>query len=805
MNSINFEQIQLSFSLNHCKKGSSYEIEFTLENTEPFHSELIKATADKSLIEFSKVFLCDYHFSKIQYFKVNIKRWKNRQHFINIKVKENLKLTLSTLVSSKNAIFQCEVKEKIPDPEIIIIKVENPNYSKEIATNSFTLFDYLKAGIILESYIGIDFTNGTEHIPDMETNQYMQSVAGIRETLFDYIRDFQVYGYGAGINNSNEFNNLEFFNLSLNDNPILTGYTNIENAYSEILNKISFYKSSSLSPLIIKIKNIILSKYRVDTYNILFLLISNAPEKKDFQKCLDALIEATYLPLSIVIIGIGNNELEDAKKLFLSKNKFSSRDIEKRRNNVSFISMKDCNFNNDILKNKCLKDIPIQIVEYYKINNTTPDNIREKNLDNIRQSFKILDNKNSLYEEEIDVAPPPSFLPMENIESNNNNNFNNNNNNNINNNNINIKNNINNNNIENNNNNNKNDIFDSKKNDIKIEKQYSAPKNDFNSEIKKSNNYINGTPEEEFKKDYINALNPYSQDSQSKNKEKKYAETPKGNENPRFNEYRNNPYASKPKENKNNNNFYYNNNAMNNIEKKENDKMYNNTPKGQETQQMIDKPKPRIDNPYCNRKNNNDEDVKKDSLANKINNINNKEEKKYLNKTPGNQEINNFNNINNPYKKDETKLVNETPNPDNKKFQNNKIYSDNPFLKKNLKEKEVNINVQKKDPFPKMTNNNNNYNYNNNYNNNFNNNYNNNFNNNHNNNYNNNYNNNFNNNNNLNNNYNNNFNNNFNNNYNNNFQNSESLNKNNVKNDNNLGKSSKIDRFDYSTDNNDYK
>ena len=674
MSSLNFEQIQLSFSLSGCKKGFSYEIEFTLEKGEPFHSELIKSTSEKSLIEFSKKILCDYHFSKIQNFKVNVKRWKNRQHFINIKVKENLNLTLSTLVSSKNAIFQCPINERVSESEIIIIKAENPNYSKEIETNTFTLFDFIKSGINLESYIGIDFTDGTEHISNMETNQYMQAVAGIRETLFDYVRDFQVYGYGATINNSNEFNNLEYFNLSLNENPILTGYTNIEKAYSEILKKVSFCKSSSLSPLILKIQKIILDRYKLDTYNIIFLLINNSPKKEDFQKCFDAFVDITYLPVSFVIIGIGNTELEDFKKAIMSKNRLSSKDLEKLRNNISFISMKDCNFNNDILKNKCLKDIPIQIVEYYKINKATPDNIREKKLDNIKQSFKALDNKNSLYEEsEFDVAPPPSFLEI-NQQENNKNKINNEFNNDINNN-----NNINNINIINN-----NSISD---NNIKKEKQQSAPINDFKSEVKNSNNYINGTPGEDAKNNnYIKGPNPYSVDSQKK--EKKYAETPSGNEKPKNKEYINNPYASKQKNNINDkkiyNDFYNNIGDMNLInEKKENDKIYKNTPKGQENLQMIDKPKPRIENPFCNKKkNNDDEDVKEDpKFSNKINNINNNEEKKYINKTPGNEGINNFYNKNNPYKKEETKLIN-TPNPDNNGVEDKKKFINNPFGKK---------------------------------------------------------------------------------------------------------------------------
>ena len=43
---------------------------------------------------------------------------------------------------------------------------------------------------------------------------------------------------------------------------------------------------------------------------------------------------------------------------------------------------------NEILKNRCLKEIPKQVVEFYKINKTSPDNIRENKLENIHKSFK---------------------------------------------------------------------------------------------------------------------------------------------------------------------------------------------------------------------------------------------------------------------------------------------------------------------------------------------------------------------------------------------------------------------------------
>ena len=242
MSNQNFEQIQLSFSLNGCKKDSSYEIEFSLENSDKFKTELIKWKSDLGNIDFSKTFTCDYHFSKIQYFKVSVKRWKNRQHFVSFKVKDNAKLTLSTLVSSKNAKFQCEVNDKVQQSEIIIINVENPNYATNMINKKFTLFDFLKSGISFESYIGIDFTQGKDHIEDMGTNQYMQAVAGIREILFDFVRNFQVYGYGANLKNPNEYSNTEFFNLALKEEGILTGYTNIEKVIKTFYIKLASVK-----------------------------------------------------------------------------------------------------------------------------------------------------------------------------------------------------------------------------------------------------------------------------------------------------------------------------------------------------------------------------------------------------------------------------------------------------------------------------------------------------------------------------------------------------------------------------------
>ena len=656
MNNSNSEQIELSFALNGCIKGASYSIEFYLENSEKpnFKTELINKATEN--IKFSSKFLCNYYFSKTQLFKVTVIRRKKPPNMTSFKVSENNKLnnklTLSTLVSSKNGIFQCEICDRIS--EKIIIKVENPNYSPK--NLNFTLFDYLKAGITLEGYIGIDFTKGTEHISNSESNQYLQAIAGFRETLFDFIGDFEIYGYGAELIDSNE-NNKDYFNLNLKNNTTLI--ENIESVYKECLNKIKFNEDNVLSPLIQNIRKVIYSKYKSSTYSILFLLINSPPKNNDFQNTIDALIENTYLPLSVVIIGIGNSEFDDIKKLFSHKNKISSKGIEKLRNNSYFITMKDCDLNNDILKNKCLKDIPKQIVQYYSINKTTPNNVKEKNLDNI----------------EVNASPPPSILDIKqsenniNIEDNNNNNNNNNNK-------IKNDNNDDNNNISNEGNNNNNYLYErpghinyyniNNDNDNYYQK---------NKEIYKSNIYINSTPGKD-------------EDIKSNN-----------------NNDRKNPYQKE--ENKN-----YNNNKINQIiiNKKDDDiRIDNNTPKKPEKKMVNETPKGqnmeknqhnRINNQYAKKINDDEEDIKEEEKNNKnINNINNikEEAKKYFNQTPGNDEqkffnqtpgndhINNNNyNKSNPYKLEEKKFFNQTPNPEeNNKADNEKKYINNQYGNKN--------------------------------------------------------------------------------------------------------------------------
>ena len=408
MENLYSDEIVLLFSLKECKENCEYSIELKSKNDNSisFVTETRESESNNSIIKFSKTLLCNYYFYKEQNIEVNINRTKDSTCFYKYHLEPEYGLTLSTIVSSKNSSFQYSINKNNENSEKIMIVVEKSNKSNP---NKYTLFDYLKAGISFDSYILIDFNESFEHTHEFKINHYINSIGGIRIALKDFLNTFKVYGYGAnlkipGKNN----NNSSFFNLNLNGKEDLKGLTEIKEAYKQCIENLVYNNNNVLSPLIKNILRVIYDKYQLTKYNILFLLMNKAPKKEDYQKCIDALIETSLSPLSIVIIGIGDkkDEFENIKNLY-SNNRCHITGMKRERNNIFFVSMKECKNNANVLKDIFLKEVPKQLVEFYSLINTTPNDIRNKNLKNIRQSMiksiNILD-PGSLCEN-IDSAP----------------------------------------------------------------------------------------------------------------------------------------------------------------------------------------------------------------------------------------------------------------------------------------------------------------------------------------------------------------------------------------------------------------
>jgi hypothetical protein len=83
-------------------------------------------------------------------------------------------------------------------------------------------------------------------------------------------------------------------------------------------------------------------------------------------KVIDLIIGCSNLPLSIIIVGIGNAEFDNMNRLDGDSGLFGSNGQKATRDIVQFVPFRDVQFNPDILAKQLLAELPAQVVQYYQ-------------------------------------------------------------------------------------------------------------------------------------------------------------------------------------------------------------------------------------------------------------------------------------------------------------------------------------------------------------------------------------------------------------------------------------------------------
>ena len=99
------------------------------------------------------------------------------------------------------------------------------------------------------------------------------------------------------------------FNLNFSNDPNIHTIENVVKAYHDCIekNKLTFWGPTCFTPLI---KTIIsrINKKDLFEYHILMILTDGVID--DLRQTIDILVEASVLPLSVIIIGIGNADFK---------------------------------------------------------------------------------------------------------------------------------------------------------------------------------------------------------------------------------------------------------------------------------------------------------------------------------------------------------------------------------------------------------------------------------------------------------------------------------------------------------------
>uniref|UniRef100_A0A8C7PVI6 Copine-3 n=1 Tax=Oncorhynchus mykiss TaxID=8022 RepID=A0A8C7PVI6_ONCMY len=255
----------------------------------------------------------------------------------------------------------------------------------------YTFLDYILGGCQIMFTVGIDFTasNGNPReasslhfINPLGSNEYLSAILAVGQIIQDYDTDkmFPALGFGAQLPPDWKVSHEFAINFDPT-NPFCQGVEGIAQAYSVCLPHIRFYGPTNFSPIITHVARFATQALQQETAAQYFtLLIITDGVISDMDETRHAIVQAAKLPMSIIIIGVGNADF--AAMEFLDGDSSVLRSYtgeEAVRDIVQFVPFRDFrNAPKETLAKSVLAELPQQVTQYFKQRNLSPKKHNEK-------------------------------------------------------------------------------------------------------------------------------------------------------------------------------------------------------------------------------------------------------------------------------------------------------------------------------------------------------------------------------------------------------------------------------------------
>ncbi|XP_063816237.1 copine-1 isoform X1 [Pseudophryne corroboree] len=251
----------------------------------------------------------------------------------------------------------------------------------------YSFLDYVMGGCQINFTVGIDFTgsNGDPKSPDSlhyisptGVNEYLTAIWCVGNVVQDYDTDKQFPAFGFGAQVPPNWQVSHEFALNFNpSNPYCPGVQGIVDAYRQALPQVRLYGPTNFSPIINHMTKFAAAAAQQKSASQYFvLLIITDGEITDLNDTRNAIVQASKLPMSIIIIGVGNADFKamefldgDNGVLKASSGEAAARDI------VQFVPFRQFqNAPREALTQAVLAEIPKQLVSYFKLLGLLPVN-----------------------------------------------------------------------------------------------------------------------------------------------------------------------------------------------------------------------------------------------------------------------------------------------------------------------------------------------------------------------------------------------------------------------------------------------
>lgn len=238
--------------------------------------------------------------------------------------------------------------------------------------------DYLNMGLEINLIVSIDFTasndgcnnpNGLHYIGNNNINDYEKSIkqCGSVVAQYDYDQKFPLLGFGAMIPNHKSVSHC--FPLNFNfDNYEVQGVNGMIETYKNNVKLLNFSGPTNFSPSIKYCVDFCKESMKTSNKNYFILMILTDGVISDMNETIDVIIEASRLPISIIIIGIGSADFSKMEVLDGDDIPLSNKSGVVERDIVQFVEFNKFKNNQEFLSEEVLREIPKQVEDYYRSN-----------------------------------------------------------------------------------------------------------------------------------------------------------------------------------------------------------------------------------------------------------------------------------------------------------------------------------------------------------------------------------------------------------------------------------------------------
>uniref|UniRef100_A0A671W5E0 Copine Vb n=1 Tax=Sparus aurata TaxID=8175 RepID=A0A671W5E0_SPAAU len=240
--------------------------------------------------------------------------------------------------------------------------------------SEFTFLDYIKGGMK-----GFLSSTSLHYMNPYQLNAYAMALKAVGEIIQDYDSDkmFPALGFGAKLPPDGRVSHEFPLNGNI-ENPYCNGIEGILEAYHQSLRTVQLYGPTNFAPVVNHVARYAAAVQDGSQYFVLLIITDGVIS--DMAQTKEAIVNGAKLPMSIIIVGVGQAEFDAMVELDGDDIRISSRGKLAERDIVQFVPFRDYmdRTGNHVLSmarlaKDVLAEIPDQFISYMKSRGIKPN------------------------------------------------------------------------------------------------------------------------------------------------------------------------------------------------------------------------------------------------------------------------------------------------------------------------------------------------------------------------------------------------------------------------------------------------